>query len=78
MRKASPSRKGGEGHPAQPGEMPFTAWSGDRGLTLSRSVCRRLSGDNGFEPVGQLNEFQLARLVGAVKGIADDDLAQFG
>jgi len=34
-------------------------------------------GDQRFEPVGQLHEFELARVFGAIKGVAHHDLAQF-
>ena len=36
------------------------------------------SGDHRFEPVGQLHEFELPRLLGTVEGIAHAHLAQFG
>src|ERR1700682_1972436 len=36
------------------------------------------SSDQRFEPVCQFDQLELARVFGAVKGVTDDDLAQFG
>ncbi len=36
-----------------------------------------VSGDKRFKPVGQLHEFELARMFRAIKWVAYDDLTQF-
>jgi hypothetical protein len=49
-----------------------------RAFTTFSSNREVVSGDERFEPVRQFHEFELARLLGTIKGIAHDDLAQFG
>ncbi len=43
-----------------------------------RALRRQVSGHNGFELVGQLHQFEMARVLRAIKRVTHDDLAQLG
>jgi hypothetical protein len=42
------------------------------------SKAMAVSGDKRFKPVRQLDEFELTGVLGAIKRVTHDDLAQFG
>ena len=64
--------------PWYPDVQPFARLCREEGLTSlvdGYGFVSFVSGNKGFEPVGQLDETELARVVGAVKGVAHPHLA---